>query len=750
MNIRKLVCAFILFLFPQVSYAKYEAIEIPYVPAEVTEFPIVLKEICDEPRRVTDYIGVCVKLDKGSTLDIDAINKLVYVYDNIATVKSRLATKGSFTLRDQPADKGAGINAPTASLLETSAQPLTSFVDKVSAGLAEFAIERAKSEAVLFFQEELRENICSTETNAAGFRNIDFFYNFCNAIAAVDTSLSPQAMSSYVRSAAKQDIERLPDVVAAYMAQRALLTDKLVAKKTPTSIWAMLSCLTLAQGNAAQCFPGDAQSRKEISDYLTDIAESLLKLKQQSLQAKRTLDKIEREPNDLDKAAFAAMVKDLAESVLGADDADRMKYIKLYRNLTAARLGLAIYREAATAREPLDIIRSLSELPNTVCEGNSECTALIEGAKKAGALIKALEAHGDAIRDLQYSDVRQQFSYGSIGAVLTYAKETSTKLDKDKINTMYQSCSRLYADIVAILKLAQQARAAEAEVWPADPDKAALHQRQILQLRLNLVERAISVMIASMNILGNNELALVDAESVAALKKIQGVVRVGREIIGQDSGRLTVASLELVRKVEADTGVDNIIPERVRGTMGVVAELANAKDGKEVATIMQAAAAPVGSYRMKKKRTMTSLTILGGYSVGREQYSGALEEGHRYSAVFFPLGIHWTTPTREGTDSSRDNKAFHSVGAFLSILDLGQAVAARSTDQPGSATAETNAQLSRLLSPGIYGTLGLYGPLTLGAGVSYTPEVLRTTAGEPVSAYRWQVFLSFDLTVFAF
>ena len=80
---------------------------------------------------------------------------------------------------------------------------------EVIAGLAAFIYDRAKQEAVLYLGRELGQRLCT------GINRL-FFSDLCLAIDGSDPPLSLSAMGSYLATAARRDLERLPDKALAY------------------------------------------------------------------------------------------------------------------------------------------------------------------------------------------------------------------------------------------------------------------------------------------------------------------------------------------------------------------------------------------------------------------------------------------------------------------------------------------------------------------------------------------------------
>ncbi|KYF56233.1 hypothetical protein BE08_31990 [Sorangium cellulosum] len=187
----------------------------------------------------------------------------------------------------------------------------------------------------------------------------------------------------------------------------------------------------------------------------------------------------------------------------------------------------------------------------------------------------------------------------------------------------------------------------------------------------------------------------------------------------------------------------------------LVADIAAAKDSKQVQAALEAAAAPVGSWRDKRRSPTLSATGLVGWSFGAEVPLDGGGGRRRAYAAGAPVGM-------VGVDLSFPVGSTWTVGGCVSILDVGQLVtlplqtpAGRTNEVP--ATNE-DVRLSQVLSPGGYLKLGLgASPLVLGAGVSYAPDLRsyvrrdadteKEVARDVFSMWRFHAFLAVDVTI---
>lgn len=226
-----------------------------------------------------------------------------------------------------------------------------------------------------------------------------------------------------------------------------------------------------------------------------------------------------------------------------------------------------------------------------------------------------------------------------------------------------------------------------------------------------------------------------DKELKLQIVDLRKTVRVARELLKGDEAAYMTSFLYFASQ-EID---DKAVPVNVKKVIPVMVEIANAETSKDVAAVIEAAAAPVGSYRQKSKRQMTSITAFLGPSLGREYYDNNQGAGQTKLNAFAPVGIHASWPLK--------GDYFNNFGVYLSLLDLGPLVSTREED---GVKSESNVGFKQAFSPGIYGTMHLFGPVNFGIGASKTPGLAEKTTGGEISVWRVQGFLGVDLTLFPF
>lgn len=203
------------------------------------------------------------------------------------------------------------------------------------------------------------------------------------------------------------------------------------------------------------------------------------------------------------------------------------------------------------------------------------------------------------------------------------------------------------------------------------------------------------------------------------------------------------------------------LPEAFRQFVPLMADLAAAKDAKDVQAALEAAAAPVGSWRYKRTKPFTiSVGSLVGLSGGGEF------PWHQGVDAFQSSGFAGGAMATLGIDVAWRASDTHTVGVYLSMLDLGQLAYARISgqvtggDNGGKVTADTQSDVGLLdvLSPGVYFRWGVgNSPFSVGCGPSIAPRLRHylvtsatgaTSDDRLLTTVRFNLFLAIDLTLF--
>ncbi len=576
-------------------------------------------------------------------------------------------------------------------------QSLGSLEEKFVAGLADFVVERATEESMLFFQEELNNNLCENKVqytskklsdteniNIDNNRNLvkEYFENLCEVFKSQIYGFSLTSVGSYLRTAAKIDLENIPDVAF----RHAYLSYKFY----------------------------------------------------------------EKNPDD----EFYAQKK---------------QFIHNNVSVNGFRVALAAYRETRRGLPALDFIRAVTML--NFCGDDEECENMVALMRTAAVIIHAVEAN----TSLQSDNITHGFQLA--GALLTldeqllFRKNSKPRLSivcsasKDQcledreLEALGSEISHFFPHVVEII---QQTRSAKGE--STDFQNKIIDPKQSIIARTVALEETLTL-IADItrrfnryqhdNILKFNATPEQLSELAGKAMKVREIFRFGSAYLTHDRVEMAMAGLEILNSTSVSPHFDKKSMNVVKASIPFITELASAQSTQEVATVIQAAAAPVGSYKMKFRRKMTSFTAFAGLAIGMERYTNRQSDDASKSlvrSIFVPFGLHMSIPFPENNWLARSmgitdgNKWFRSGGVFLSAIDLGTVVAWRSSDYD----SQEKVKLMQLLSPGIYGTFHLNGPSIIGFGVSATPKLLEDESDRDISVMRAHFFIAVDLTLFPF
>lgn len=185
-----------------------------------------------------------------------------------------------------------------------------------------------------------------------------------------------------------------------------------------------------------------------------------------------------------------------------------------------------------------------------------------------------------------------------------------------------------------------------------------------------------------------------------------------------------------------------------------MANMANAQNSQEVASILDNATLPVGSSSIKKnsKTNVAIQSYLGPYV-----RFGEIDNNNAWTSQF---GV--TAPIGIALSKGLSSKA-GSISLFLSLLDLGAIVdyqlKAETITTPGGQDTTTihkdyKVELGQIFSPGTYLVYGFPWrlPISFGIGGQYGPGLGKIEDDKDVvinnPAWRWNAFLAVDIPLF--
>lgn len=202
------------------------------------------------------------------------------------------------------------------------------------------------------------------------------------------------------------------------------------------------------------------------------------------------------------------------------------------------------------------------------------------------------------------------------------------------------------------------------------------------------------------------------------------------------------------------------LPDGARALLAFGVDLHAAESSDEARAVIDAFAAPVGSWRLKRAdRFVTSLGALAGVSSGVEWLNGGAVTGSDAGLVYglsAPVGLDLSFGLGDWT-----------LGAFVSLVDIGGLITVRHTaattvevEGGSSRDAEADAlpefDVRQLLAPGVLARVGLgASPFVLGAGAVLAPYardvvIDGATSEDDVTAVRLLVVLGVDVPIVFF
>jgi hypothetical protein len=231
---------------------------------------------------------------------------------------------------------------------------------------------------------------------------------------------------------------------------------------------------------------------------------------------------------------------------------------------------------------------------------------------------------------------------------------------------------------------------------------------------------------------------------------ICGRARAMADVVNHTSNKNYAAALTAAVGLANDLGLAAKLPTWLMTYAGFAAELASAKDADAAQKVIEAAAAPVGSYENKRQHGNVALTasIFPGIGGGLEWLTSDNVTGGnqgQHVGMFAPIGLDLTLGLGKG----------YSVGLFISALDIGSLVDYRLDEdkvntENGEAKVESEPEVgfAQTISPGAYVNFGLFDlPLVIGGGVALVAAdrklecPRRSRRAHPCSArrYSWRL-----------
>ncbi len=181
-----------------------------------------------------------------------------------------------------------------------------------------------------------------------------------------------------------------------------------------------------------------------------------------------------------------------------------------------------------------------------------------------------------------------------------------------------------------------------------------------------------------------------------------------------------------------------------------------AKNTTDRVAALEAAALPVGSYRIKRNSYkniafQAYAGIFGGVQIYTDPVPSQVQKVNFTYGFTAPLGISYNWGNCFGKDSLYKLKG-NSNTIFVSVIDIGAVTAFRLTHDSSATLPEFT--WANILAPGIFYIYGFKNsPISVGGGVQYGPQlrsVSTTVATTLPSALTFRAFCVIDIPVFNF
>lgn len=236
----------------------------------------------------------------------------------------------------------------------------------------------------------------------------------------------------------------------------------------------------------------------------------------------------------------------------------------------------------------------------------------------------------------------------------------------------------------------------------------------------------------------------------------------------QKYGLMVTELLKLLDALNVKKG--NAVYDNLHKYGPFIANIAQAKTGAEVKEVLESAALPVGSYKIKRGSFADiSLNAYAGLFAGVEHYmdnfgSSINQDGFTYGftapvGLSFSWGIKEKGPAKGETSVSTfkyKKVDYHLTGKsgsiFVSIIDVGAITSFRLANDQTKALPEFS--WGNILAPGLYYIKGWKdSPLTWGVGGQYGPQLRAIKDSSAVidgSSLSFRVFVAVDVPIFSF
>lgn len=582
----------------------------------------------------------------------------------------------------------------------------------IIAGFGDFIVSRARGEAALYFQDELYRTICKVEELAP------YFANTCATISGFNGGFSLSAMGEMLKAAAQRDLEALPDTALAKTSSDLKLMEKCFENGE--------NCSEAKQILAIRFFKRFHPQAYQEMDNLVDNPDNKNKEIQNCFFGNS--DTCEQEDK---REAIKNKINETIKPKSNSGEA-----------LFAFRLGYRIFLETKEGRSMNELLRGLSEMPKLECETNSECTKAATAVRQAGAIYRAVQ--------LYHHQLSNEPKAADYLGVIFQAEEAACKsfdVCNGMNNLLTENNIEKLADLIINYKTRYDALDKSIKQYNEEVIKF-MESAEEARTMGELVRWQISIVESSLTFLEEifqGDLIPKEANDnlEVSLNLLKKSADAGDKLIEKDYAGLLISMYDIGEYLRIHYNIHFTMPQQLQSFMGVAAQLASAKNSEEVAKVIEAAAMPVGSYRIKQRQSAITITALYGVGGILQNMGTSFNAPKAGPGVSAPVGIHFSTNIKKSNFLQN-----HYVGAFVSIIDMGPVV----LTPVESGVEHSSFTFEQIFSPGVYATLQIHGPLNMILGYSFTPKILRETnadgSSQDIDATRAYLGLNMDLTLY--
>ncbi len=406
------------------------------------------------------------------------------------------------------------------------------------------------------------------------------------------------------------------------------------------------------------------------------------------------------------------------------------------------RLLWATVLAAQQGRQPLAVIAALTEVKDEALCGGA-CPKELATLRIAAHLISTISRLDGLDRDSGQENI------GMLTVVLGLLLESGAKEGLPQIRFDRESIKKLVPVVTKIfplvLKASEEIQASAELARAADPKLSELRAPSPLlsaALIWQMTSAARELLEQPSAIHGCSGDCLVTAK--AAFTKVELGAEALTQISPNDPASIFWALSSLLSRLDLGKNSKTALSASALRAGAVIVELARADSSDGVVRALEAASAPVGSYRAKYQRPTFAINAFVGGHVGAEFLVSSEADSSSTVGAFVPIGVHVSWPALD-----------QHFGLMAAVADLGAFANVRlGDDEQTSVTPEPRPL--QIFTPGLYFVWGMFGsPFALGLGASITPEAREVVEGgssdvvRPI-AIRAGGFLAVDVTIVPF